>query len=38
MMENHIITGQFRGNRAMVQKNGILEKRITDKNQEVEEK
>jgi len=38
MMENHIIIGQFRGNKAMVQKNNMLEQRITDQNQEVEEK
>jgi len=34
----HIITGQFRGNRVMAQKNKMMEQRIIDQNQEIEEK
>jgi len=37
-MENHIIIGLFRGNKVMVQKNMMKEQRITNQNQEVEEK
>lgn len=38
MMETHIVTGQFRGNRLMAQNNRMMGQRITDKNQEIEER
>ena len=37
-MENHIITGLFRGNKVMVQNNMMKEQRTTNQNQEVDEK
>ena len=37
-MENHNITSQFRGKKAMVKKNMMLEQRTTYQNQELEEK
>jgi len=37
-MENHIITGLFKGNKVMVQKNRMKEQRTTNQNQEIEER
>ena len=37
-MENHIITGPFRGNKVMVQKNRMKEQETIDQNQEIEER
>lgn len=34
----YIVIGQFRGNRVMTQKNRMMEQRITDSNQAIEEK
>ena len=38
MMATHIVTGQFRGNRVMAQKNRMIGQRNSDQNQEIEEK
>ena len=38
VMETHIITGQFKGNKVMAQKNRMMGQRITDQNQEIEER
>jgi len=38
MMPTHIVTGQFKGNRLMAQKNKMMEQRHTDQNQAIEEK
>ena len=37
-MENNIITGLFKGNKVMVQKNRMKEQMTIDQNQEVEYK
>lgn len=38
MMTTHIVTGLFRDNRVMAQKNRMMGQRIIDQNQEIEEK
>lgn len=37
-MENHIVTGLFKGNREMAQKNRMMGQTITNQNQEIEER
>jgi len=38
MMEAHIVIGLLRGNRVMPQKNKMMGQRISDQNQEIEER
>ena len=38
MMETHTLTSLFRGNRVMEKKNRVMGQRVSDQNQEIEEK